>query len=59
MSMTTRIMLYSIVLLTLFGVDQTANRGSMTRDVTSVIVTAGKSTQNAMEATAGYMAGQR
>jgi hypothetical protein len=54
-----RFMLYSVILVGLYGADAIVNQGSVTRGLTSILIDAGKTTQSAMEATAGYMAGRR
>ena len=54
-----RFLLYSVILLALYGADAIFNHGSVTGDLTSILINAGKTTQSAMEATAGYMTGKR
>jgi hypothetical protein len=54
-----RVMLYSVILLALYGADAVLNHGSVTRDLTAVLISAGKTTQSAMVATADFMTGKR
>jgi hypothetical protein len=54
-----RVLLYSVILLALFGVDATVNDGSLRRDLTSAVVGAGRTTHSMMVATASFMTGRR
>jgi hypothetical protein len=54
-----RTLLYSVLLVALFGIDATLNHGSMTREVTSALIHAGRTTQSVVVTTTDFMVGKR
>jgi hypothetical protein len=54
-----RTLLYSVILVALFGIDAALNSGSMRRDLTSALVHVGKTTHSVVAATTEFMVGKR